>query len=222
MKKLNAKGFTMPELLIAVAVTTLTIIVLSNYLMQNIQTSTKEATKATLLRELQLTVDGIGNDVRMSANADLHNRNPDNNSPSAPGNTYSWTSDANTVILANAAMTTSRQIIFSDTANYITVKNNIVYFVKNKTLYKRILAAPVTGNAAKTTCPANKVNSACPADKILLNNVSNFTIVYRDGQNNSVAPTNARSLDITISASYNQYKESQSASYTTRMVFRND
>jgi hypothetical protein len=101
-------------------------------------------------------------------------------------------------------------------------KNNIVYFVSNKTLYKRTLAANANGNRATTSCPAATATQACPADKELLNNVTAFTVTYLDGDNQAVTPTNARAIELRITASRVLYKQTQSASYTTRMVFRND
>ncbi len=215
-------GFTMIEVLITVSVTTAVLLVIGTFMMRSLQSSTLETANATILHEVQLTLDAIATDVRLSANADQNNRNPDANSPAGSSNQFGWTSDTTTLVLATAATTSNGTIIFSDPANYVTTKNNIVYFVSNKTLYKRIIAASAPGNSAKTTCPASKVTGACPADKELLHNVSAFSVRYVDGSNNTVTPTNARSVEISLTAARTQYKQTQSASYTTRMVFRND
>ncbi|MDB5170293.1 MAG: hypothetical protein JWN82_689 [Candidatus Saccharibacteria bacterium] len=222
MKSRGQAGFTMVEVLVAVSVTTLVLIVITNFMMRSIQTSTLETARATILREVQQTLDIVATDVRLSANADLNNRNTDDNSPGGSGNQFGWTSNASTLVLATAATTSGHVIIFSDPANYVTTKNNIVYFVSGGTLYKRILAASVAGNGAQTTCPASKVTSACPGDKELLHNVSAFQVSYLDGSNHAVAPTSARSVEISLTSARTQYKQTQSASYTTRMVFRND
>ena len=222
MKRAAQAGFTLVEVIVAISVTTLMLLVIADYMMRNLQTSTLETARGDIQREIQLSLDSVANDVRLSANADQNNRNPDANSPGAPTNQYSWTSNASTLVLATAATTSNDAIIFSDPANYVTTKNNIVYFVSNGTLYKRILAASVSGNGTKTTCPAAKVTALCPGDKQLLNNVTAFSVAYLDGSNASVAPTNARSVELSITASRSLYKKVQSASYITRMVFRND
>lgn len=214
-------GFTLVELLVVVAVTTLMAIVVTNYMMRNIQSTALDAAQATIQSEVQTTLDIVGNDIRLSASADPNNRNPDANSP-VSGNPYGWTSSSSTLILATAAVNTSNQIIFSDATNYVTVKNDIIYFVSGGTLYKRTLAASVSGNKAKTSCPANLATSSCPADVALIHNVTNFALTYIDGDNNSVAPDHARSIKLSLTASRTQYKQTQSASYTTQMVFRND
>lgn len=215
-------GYTIVEVLVALSVSTIMIIVVTNFMMRSIQNSTLETAKAAIQHEIQLTLDSVANDVRMSANADQNNRNPDPNGPGGPSNQYGWTSNSSTLVLATAAVDTNGTMIFTDPANYITTKNNIIYFVSNGTLYKRILAANVSGNSAKTSCPADKVTTNCSGDRMLLNNVSAFSVRYVDGDNNTVLPTQARSIEMSVTASKTRYKTTQSASYTTRMVFRND
>ncbi len=222
MNRRAQAGFTMVEMLIALSVTTIVVVVIMSFMMKNIQTSTQETTQATILREVQQTLDFVNSDIRISANADLNNRNADANSPGGVSNPFGWTSNSNTLVLATAATTTNGTIIFTDPANYVTTKDNIVYFVSAGTLYKRTLASSVSGNGTKTTCPAGKVTTACPADKALLHNVKAFTLTYRDGSDNAVAPTDARSVEVALTASFSQYRKTQTASYTTRMVFRND
>jgi type II secretory pathway pseudopilin PulG len=222
MKKRTEAGFTIVEALIAVIVTTIMIMVVTNFMMRSLQTSTMEAKKATILSEIQLTLDNVSNDIRLSANADQNNRIPDQNSPGGSSNPLGWTSNDSTLVLATAATTASHQMIFSDAANYITAKNNLVYFISNGTLYRRTLAANVTGNGAMTTCPAALATDTCPADKEMLHDVTNFQITYLDGNNTIVSPPNARSIQLSLTAQTNSGHETQSASYTTRMVFRND
>jgi hypothetical protein len=121
-----------------------------------------------------------------------------------------------------AAVDTSGNIIFSDPQTYVTTKNNLVYFVSGGTLYKRTIAASAANNSATTSCPAAKATTSCPADKELLHNVTAFTVSYLDGSNNSVTPTSARSIELNVNVATTQFHHTQSANYTTRMVFRND
>jgi prepilin-type N-terminal cleavage/methylation domain-containing protein len=219
---MNSKGFTIVELMVAISVTTIMMVVTSVYLMRGLQNSTLQTARGNIQREIQFTLDAVASDVRLSANADLNNRNPDANGPGGPTNQYGWSSSASTLVLATAATTSADAIIFSDPANYVTTKDNIVYFVSNGTLYKRILAANVSNNGAKTTCPQAKVTASCPGDKRLLDNITNFSVTYLDGSNNAVSPTEARSVELSMTATKTLYRQPQTASYTTRMVFRND
>jgi hypothetical protein len=126
------------------------------------------------------------------------------------------------LVLATAAEDSNGSVIFADSKNYITEKNNIVYFVKDDTLYKRTIASTVANNSAVTSCPINTASTSCPADKELLHNVTDFTVTYKDGQNNSVTPTDARSIELRVTVSKHLYSQDISVDYTTRMVFRND
>lgn len=222
--RLRAKqhGFTTTELLVAVTVTTVVVLVISNFMMRSLQSASLEMAKAQILQEVQLTLDTIALDVRLSANADANNRHADINNPSGVTNLFGWSSDNETLVLATAATDPSDEVIFSDPTTYITTKNNYIYFVEGGILYKRILAAPLSGTREKTTCPADFIVPGCPADKALLRNVTHFQVTYLDGANQVVTPTEARSIEIELTAARTQYKQTQSATYATRMVFRND
>lgn len=220
--KLNMAGFTIVEALVVLVVTTAMVLVITNYMLSNTQQSVLASKRDTILKETQQSLDLAANDIRLSANADENNRWPDNNSPAGATNTFGWQSNGSTLVLATAAQDKNGTIIFSDAKNYITQKNNLIYFVKNGTLYKRTVAAPVTGNAAVTSCPAASAGNSCPADKELLHDVSAFTVTYLNGQGQSVAPTDARSVELGVTVSKKVFGQVQNIQYTTRMVFRND
>lgn len=222
MRKLTSSGFSMVELLVAISVTTILIIVIGTFLINNLQQSTLTTLKGTMLNEAQQSLDLAANDIRSSATADTNSRWPDNNGPSGSTNPLSWQSNGDTLVLASAAEDGSGTIIFADAKNYITEKNNIIYFVKDKTLYKRTLASSITNNSAKTSCPAVKATSTCPADKELLHNVTDFTVTYKNGEDVAVAPSDARSVELAITVSKPMYQRDVSVSYKTRMVFRNE
>jgi len=215
-------GFTLVDALISITVLSLVVLVITNYMMGSIQQSALASNRDTLIKETEQSLDIMAADVRLSANADQNNRWPDSHSPGGSANQFSWQSNSSTLVLATAAENQAGDIIFSDPHTYITQKNNIVYFVQNATLYKRTIAAPVTGNEAATSCPKALASSSCPADKELLHNVSLFNVTYLDGQNQSVAPTDARSIEIHVTATKSVFKQPVTADYKTRMVFRND
>lgn len=218
----NTRGFSVVELLVVLTVTTMLVIVITTFMMKNLQQSTLASTKATIIRETEQSLDLVANDIRLSANADINNRWPDINSPSGSTNQWSWQSNGSTLVLATAVQDKNGNVIFSDSKNYITEKNNLIYFVKNGTLYKRTVANPVSGNSAVTSCPIATASASCPVDKELLHNVTSFTVAYKDGDNNTVTATNARSIELGVTVNKHLYAQNISASYTTRMVFRND
>lgn len=220
-RKHRQAGFTIPELLVALIVTAILSTVVVNYMIDNLRSSSIETSRQNLLGDAYSGLDRVGTDVQLSSEADGTNRWDDSHAPGAPTNLQSWASDASTVVLAISAVDTSGKVIFDDPLNYVTAKDNHVYFVSYRTLYRRIIAAPVNGNAAKTTCPQANSSPSCPADAVVMRNVSAFSVKYIDASNVEVDPSEARAVELTIQLSNNTYGTNISASYKTRMVFRN-
>ena len=222
MKKPKTQsGFTLVELLIAITVSVALSGVIMGFMADEIAQSTVSSAKAALLNQAEVGLGRVNTDVRLSSNADDQNRWADAYPPLA-GNAYSWQSNGTTLILATAAQDSSGNILWQDTNNYIPYKNNLIYFVQNSTLYKRTLAAQIGSNAAETSCPAQNATSTCPADEIILNNVTSFSVSYLDGNGSSVTPTNARSIVLQIALASTKFHQSITATYSTQMVFRND
>ncbi len=221
MNKLRGAGFTIVELLIAITVSVVLMLAVMGFMTNEIDQSTVASAQAALLSQAGVGLNRINTDVRLSSNADANNRWPDNYPPTS-GNAYSWASSSTTLILATAATDIHGNILWQDASEYIPYKNNLIYFVQNGTLYKRTLAAQVTGNVTLTSCPAAHASGTCPADEIILNNVSSFTVNYLDGNGNSVIPTNARSIDLQVSLASTSFGRPIKATYTTQMVFRDD
>lgn len=218
-------GFTLIELLVATAVTGILLVIIMTFMVNTIAQGAIDTARANLLQHAQFALDTAAADIRLSASAEEHNRYADPYAPNASsGDEYSWTSDnSTTVILATAARTkTGDNVIFQDTQHYISYKNNNIYYLKDGTLYRRVLAAPVSGNRANTTCPPSNATSTCPADSVLVDHVSGFSITYYNGNDQVVTPDNARSVEIHIQLQTTKYDRVIKADYTTRTVFRND
>ena len=220
-RKLTEGGFTLVELLIGITVSVILSGVILGFMAGEIDQSTVATAKAALLSQAEVGLGRVNIDIRLSSNADDQNRWPDSYAP-VSGNAYSWTSNGTTLILATAAQGSTNNILWQDASEYIPYKNNLIYFVKNGNLYKRTLAAQVSGNATKTSCPAQYASSSCPADEIVLSNVASFAVSYLDGNGNSVTPSSARSIILNISLSEKSFGQTLNASYTTQMVFRDD
>ncbi len=218
----RSDGFTLVETVIALAVTSILMFIIIDFMTNSIIQYSDTEIRSQLLNEAQSSLDVISNDIRLSGNTDSNNRWSDNNAPGAPDDTYSWESDSDTFVLASAVEDTSGNIIFEDPALYIPQKNNKVYFINNNTLYKRTIAAPVANNSTKTTCPSNLATSNCPADRVLLNNLNAFSVKYYNSMNQEVTPNDARSVEFYVKLQKIAYGRTISAEYSTRMVFRND
>lgn len=216
----NTAGYTLIELVIALSVISILSLVVLNFFGNGLVQNAIITARANLLGEAHIALDKINNDIRLSASTDESNRWEDNNAPG--GDIFGWASSDDTVVLATAAEDQNENIIFEDASQYISWKNNNIYFVSNGTLYKRVLAAPVAGNKAVTTCPAAAATASCPKDRELLHDIESLTIRYLDGDNVEVTPVNARSVEISVALKAKALGRDVTAEYTTRTVFRND
>ncbi len=217
----DQKGITLPELLITMTLVSILAIVAMNFMVNWFRQNAITQTRATLLTNSQDALDFITDTIRLSSAADLNNRYQDANAPGAPSNLLSWQSNASTLVLASAVEDTSGNIVFSDPSNYTSYKNNQIYFVSNGILYRRVLAASVSNNKMKTSCPASKVTASCPVDRKIADNVSSFSVKYLDAQNQQVTPPNARSIELSITLRKKVQTQFIESSDKTRMVFRN-
>ena len=218
----DERGITLVELVLSMTIMSILAIVLMNFMVNWLQQNAITQLRTSLLTSTQDSLDLISDSIRLSASADQNNRWQDANAPLAPTNLQSWTSDATTLVLASAAEDTSGNILFSDPSNYTSHKNNQIYFVKNGVLYRRMLASPVTGNRVKTSCPATNPVAGCPTDRKLASNVVSFGVKYYDANNVEVIPTNARSVELSLTVQKKAFGKQIQSSDKTRMVFRND
>lgn len=223
MRRMRAdqSGLTIVELSIALVITAILATIIVGFSADKLEQSTIQSTRYSLLTDAETGLDTIAQDVRIASAADDNNRWQDVNSPGAPANELSWASNSTTLVLAIAAQNSSRGIIFDDAHDYDSAKNNVIYYLNGTSLYRRVLADSVSGNAAVTTCPPSKVTGNCPADGDILDNVSSFSIQYLDGQNQQVTPSSAHAIQLSVTLRETKYSQSITTSYTTRMVFRN-
>ncbi len=222
MKRHTEKGFTLTEVTVTLTVVSILIMLFMNFVVNSLVRHTVDSAKADLLAEAHIALDIVSNDIRLSGNAEVNNRWPDDYAPDAPADRFSWSSGADTLVLATAVEDSSGTIVFADPSKYISEKNNIVYFVEDGVLRKRVIAAPVADNKLSSTCPQPIADGACPADRSLLHKVSDFSVRYLDGSDQEVTPPDARSVELSVRLSDQKYGQEISAAYTTRMVFRND
>jgi prepilin-type N-terminal cleavage/methylation domain-containing protein len=213
-------GFTIVELTIVLVIMSILSLTLANFIVNWLQVSSLAQARANLLTTAELALDTLSNDTKLSGAVDQNNRWSDSNGPS--GNPFGWTSGSQVIVLAKAAVDGSNNIIFTDAAKYITQKDNVIYYLSGTTLYKRTLASPSVGDAAITTCPPASASPGCPADHVVASGVSSLSFTYYDASENVVTPTNARSVQVAITISQTLNKKVLNASYTTRMVFRNE
>lgn len=213
-------GFTLVELTLVMIITSILSLTMANFIETWLQQSSLSESRTALLLNAESALDTITTDVKLSGSVDQNNRWPDNNGPG--GNLYGWTAGSQVLVLAKAAVDSSNNIIFIDSAKYISQKDNEIYYLSGTTLYRRTLASTSSGDAAITTCPPTDATSSCPADLTIATGVKSLTFTYYDANGNTVTPTDARSVETDITLSSEQGGQTVSASYKARMVFRNE
>jgi prepilin-type N-terminal cleavage/methylation domain-containing protein len=222
MRVKEQAGFTLVELLVTLMVMTILSLAVTNFIANWLQAATLAQARTNLLNNAENALDTVNTDIRLSGDADPNNRWPDNNAPGAPSDLLSWQSNNQVLVLAKAAFDKSGNIIFSDPAKYITEKDNEIYFLSGSTLYRRTLTSDDVNDAAITTCPANESSGSCPTDTVIASGVTSFSVQYYDANEDQVDPTDARAIQLSIVLASTQNGHQISASYNTRMVFRND
>lgn len=216
----SQRGMTLVELTITIVLTMTVSTGVIIFMISGMRTYSTASAKANLLGEAQTAMDKIGNDVILSATADYNNRINDANSPIV-GNPNGWVSDADTLVLASAVENAAGNIVYADPAQYISHKNNVIYYLSGDKLYRRVLAASIAGNKAVTTCPPTSNTAGCPRDSLVLNDVTGFAVTYRDHLNQTVVPDEARSVEVAVTLQSKAYSSAK-VNYKTRTVFRND
>jgi prepilin-type N-terminal cleavage/methylation domain-containing protein len=213
-------GFTLVELMVVMVIMGVLSLMLANFITNWLQASSLAQARANLLTNAEIALDTVGNDIRLSGSVDQNNRWPDVNGPG--GTDFGWTSGNQVLALAKAATDSGNNIIFSDPAQYISQKTNEIYYLSGSTLYRRTLESDSPDDAAVTTCPPGAATTACPADKTIATGVSSLSFTYYDADENVVSPADARAVQAAITLVEKLNSKTISASYTIRMVFRNE
>ncbi len=218
MKLKDESGFTLIELIVVMLVMSILSLALSAFISSLLVASGQANANAVLQTTAETALDQVNTDIMLSGRVDQTNRWPD---PNGPGGTYGWQSSSQTLILAHIATDSSGNAIFVDSSDYITQKDDYIYYLSGNTLYRRILASGANGDTATTTCPPALATSSCPADTTIATGVTNWLVTYYNASNNVVSPSNARSVQLSITLSTTYAGHTVNASYVTRMVFRN-
>lgn len=217
--KLAERGMTIMELIVSITVIGILTVLMMNFVAGHIADNAIKNAQSDLQLQTQLALDTIDREIRQSANIDGNNRWEDAYPPTSD-DAYSWSSDADTIILADPVINTSDNVVFEDPQNYISYKDNVIYYLNDATLYKRILAAPVPNNKRQTTCPPS-ASSCIHDDPLLAAHIENFSVTYYDANEAEVTPANARAVKVSLKVSRKVFKRTLTVEQSVQSVFRN-
>jgi prepilin-type N-terminal cleavage/methylation domain-containing protein len=219
-KPLNKYGFTLVELLIVIVVMGIITLPIATFVTTWLNAADIAQGRSNLLSNAESSMTTITTDIQLSGSAEENNRWPDPNGPG--GNQYGWSSSSSVLVLARIATDKGGNVIFSDTSKYISQKDDAIYFLSGTTLYRRLITSNSSNDSIETTCPPALATATCPADLVVATGVSSFSLAYYDINGAISTTANARSVQISLTLASKVDNHNISASYVSRMVFRNE
>lgn len=212
-------GFTITELVISITVAGFLVAVLFIATFYYYANTAQAQAAADLGIQSQSILSQMTEDIRLADAISSTNLLTDANAPAG-----GWvTSDpSNVIIIESPATDSSHNIIFDSNTGY-PYRNEYIYFTSGTSMYKRILAnTAAIGNTAKTTCPAASASSACPADILFSDHVSNLSFTFYDSGGASTADAaQTRSVALTVNMSKDAYGKLVTLNNATRVTLRN-
>lgn len=218
MIKLNARGFTITEMLMVLAVAGGMIAVLFTVTFNYYVSTVKAETATQMALESQSLLTQLTEDIRLADAITGTNLISD---PSNPGG---WTTNdpSNIIIVQSPATDANRDIIYDSSTGY-PFSNEFIYFLSGNSMFKRVLAnSAASGNTAVTTCPAASATPSCPQDKLFSDKITNLTFTFFDINDAQTADAAAaRSILFVVNMEKQVYDETITLNNSTRITLRN-
>lgn len=219
-KRLGSKGFTIVELNITIILLALVNLAFLGILMNFLISSSRTNTITQLTSDSQSLLRTLTEELRYGSGVKQTNTIVDANAPVGGWNT------SNTdfvIVTATPAEDTNGNFII-DVSTGSPYENEFVYYRDNNELYKRTLVDPNSaGNILKTSCPESIATDSCPADRILVENLSAVGFTFYDQDNaNTTDPLLARSVLIDLTLSQNIFGNDLDYDNSVRATLRNN
>lgn len=164
---------------------------------------------------LQTALTRVADDIRQSHVVLVQNAEPDANAPTTPGR---WITGANQIVLGKTPRDASNKGLYDLEEFYSGKSDSIVYYLKNGTLYRRVVPANYTGNVALPIigCPTDPLGG-CPEDIAVLTDITQIQFTYFDINNVAGAsPANTKSVNVSVTASRQQSGQTISSTDSVR------
>ncbi len=225
MKHLDQKGMTMLELLISTIIIGILAYLVSGFYVDRLVEYSRNDAQIVLQGNTKQALESLARDVRAARTISVTNQWPDTHGPA--GNPYGWTSNTgspSTLVLAVPAVDTSGNLMYADASHSALQTNDVIYYIDSakKLLYRRIVANPVSGNAARTTCPLGNVTPTCPHDGQVIEDVANMVVTYYDTNNTPTSNVNnVYSIGVTLTQSRASFGRTYTNSLSSRITLRN-
>jgi hypothetical protein len=232
----KSAGFTLVELLVIGPIVMVTLFGAITFLFNQYGRLVQQNAQLNLQLEAQNILFGLQDDL-WYANLFTSTINDNLADQYQPSGGWTYNSTPPTLIISTPALTTNRRSA-NRTPVYIkgstctppdgngdnsVLYNNVIYFVHNSNLQKRILTAPANMQTCGTSytkqnCPAANASASCPADVLLSDHLNTFSITYYDTSNIvTTTPENAESVKVDIGLKDKAYAEDIYATSSIRL-----
>jgi prepilin-type N-terminal cleavage/methylation domain-containing protein len=225
---MSQRGYTLLELLLAIAVSSVLILAVSNFTVTSIVGSNHDYNQTLVLTNAKEAVGIVARQIKAARSVQASNTLADANAPGAPGNLFSWSGVAGngaTLILAVPSRDASNNLIYIDGQHNSLYTDDVIFYLNNTTrrLYKRTIAnSSAPGNVAITTCPPALATPACPADAGVVDDVANLITGYLDSNNASVStPSGTEAVSYTVTESRSINGRTYTGTYSSIATLRN-
>lgn len=216
---IKSAGFTVTELLIAVAVSGILAGVLLTFTFLSYGGTIQNSSEARLAVESQNILRSVVEELRVSSGVRATNSL---NDPNAPGGAWT-TSNSDLVLIISTPVTDNSNQYVIDPLTGGPYQNEIVYYAQGNTLYKRYLAnSAASGNLFKTSCPEALASDTCPADVKLSEHFKNMSFVFYDQDDvETTTLASVRSIKLNIDMEQKSFGRTVSFNNSIRMTMRN-
>lgn len=180
-------GFTLPELIIAIAISTILAVTLVIAIVGWLGQYAVGSARQDMTINMQTGLSRLSDDIRQSYAVLVENAETDSNAPTTPGK---WRTGSDRLVLARTPYKSDNTALYTIANIFSGKPDSIVYYVRDNTLYRRVVPANYTDNAALplTTCVGGPTTGGCPTDTRILSNVTSLQFSYYDSSNTSGAP----------------------------------
>ena len=201
MQRTSTKGFTVPELLVAIVVSTIILVGIMVILVNLSRTGASNIAASNQIRESQSAMATIKQDLVYTTKFLIEPTITDEDIAASPTGTWKHTgggSNKRTLILQEQATSKPRQdattaIVYRQSGGcpmgYAPVYTNAIYYLKDTTLYRRSLVPPavvgdpycnsISSLGQTQTCRTPGTPTICTEkDTIIARNITKFNIEY--------------------------------------------
>ena len=193
-------GYTLVELLVVMPIMVLSVAVLATYLITLYGRLLEQNGRLELNITAQQALFNTRDDL-FFANRFAGTKQTDTTDVNQPSGGWNAITHNALIIWENAytanRQTASRQLVYKNNEPYACASpsitdnqystNTVILFLSSNKLYRRVLVPDQTANCATTfrlqSCPEASATVSCPADTVIAEDVSSFTMVYYDRDN---------------------------------------